>query len=86
MRPILAVVAVMAGLLAGLHAQGASLETLLMPGQVIAGHARFEQECTRCHDRADRGRQSQLCMECHKDMGIEKPVATNCTGCHKEKH
>lgn len=25
------------------------------------------------------------CMECHKDMGIEKPVATNCTGCHKEK-
>jgi hypothetical protein len=25
------------------------------------------------------------CMECHKDMGIEKPVATHCTGCHKEK-
>jgi len=24
-------------------------------------------------------------MECHKDMGIEKPVATNCTGCHREK-
>jgi hypothetical protein len=26
------------------------------------------------------------CMECHTNMGIEKPVATNCTGCHKEKH
>lgn len=25
------------------------------------------------------------CMECHEDMGLEKPVATNCTGCHKEK-
>jgi hypothetical protein len=25
------------------------------------------------------------CMECHRDMGIEKPAATNCTGCHKEK-
>ncbi len=25
------------------------------------------------------------CMECHRHMGIEKPVATDCTGCHKEK-
>jgi len=25
------------------------------------------------------------CMECHDDMGIEKPVATDCTGCHKKK-
>ena len=25
------------------------------------------------------------CMECHKEMGIKKPVATDCTGCHKEK-
>jgi hypothetical protein len=25
------------------------------------------------------------CDGCHRSMGIEKPVATNCTGCHKEK-
>lgn len=25
------------------------------------------------------------CMECHEVMGIEKPVATDCTGCHKKK-
>jgi hypothetical protein len=25
------------------------------------------------------------CMECHREMGIEKPVATNCTACHREK-
>jgi hypothetical protein len=25
------------------------------------------------------------CMECHKEMGIKKPVATNCTACHREK-
>jgi hypothetical protein len=25
------------------------------------------------------------CMECHKEMGIKKPVATDCTGCHREK-
>ena len=25
------------------------------------------------------------CMECHKAMGIEKPVATDCTACHPKK-
>ncbi len=25
------------------------------------------------------------CMECHRSMGIAKPAATDCTGCHKEK-
>jgi len=25
------------------------------------------------------------CMGCHKDMGIERPVATNCTACHRAK-
>ena len=25
------------------------------------------------------------CMECHQTMGIEQPVSTNCTGCHRAK-
>jgi hypothetical protein len=25
------------------------------------------------------------CMECHREMGLEKPVATNCTGCHPQR-
>jgi hypothetical protein len=25
------------------------------------------------------------CMECHKAMGIQKPVSTNCVACHREK-
>jgi len=25
------------------------------------------------------------CMECHKQMGIEKPVATDCVACHQKK-
>ena len=25
------------------------------------------------------------CMECHREMGIQKPVATNCIACHREK-
>jgi hypothetical protein len=51
--------------------------------------------CASCHGQAFDGRNlfkpglqaayHLQCMECHKDMGLEKPVATNCTGCHKEK-
>ena len=25
------------------------------------------------------------CMECHKAMGIERPVSTNCTACHPQR-
>jgi hypothetical protein len=51
--------------------------------------------CASCHGQPFDGRNlfkpglqaayHLQCMECHKDMGIEKPVATNCTGCHKER-
>jgi cytochrome c2 len=54
---VFAAVAVMAGLLVGVQARAAGIETLLMPGKVIAGHAKFEQECAKCHDRANRDRQ-----------------------------
>ena len=25
------------------------------------------------------------CMNCHQEMGIDQPVSTNCTGCHRAK-
>jgi hypothetical protein len=25
------------------------------------------------------------CMECHKAMGISKPVSTDCTACHDKR-
>ena len=52
-------------------ARSASLETLLMPGPVIAGHAKYEQECSRCHDRADRSRQAALCRACHEPIAAD---------------
>jgi hypothetical protein len=49
--------------------------------------------CASCHGRSfdDRnpsrpGLQAAYhlqCMECHHQMGIEKPAATDCTGCHR---
>lgn len=72
------------------------------PGTVCQGchHnspvAKKPPACASCHGQPFDGRNlfrpglqaayHLQCMECHNDMGIEKPVATHCTGCHKEKH
>lgn len=77
-------------------AEAANLETLLMPGAVIAGHAKFEQECARCHDRADRNAQPRLCRACHEpvDRDIQAGrgyhgrlpaiASAQCSACHTE--
>lgn len=46
----------------------AKIETLIMPGEVIAGHAKVETECTRCHARLSRTDQNTLCLDCHEDV------------------
>ncbi len=74
----------------------ASLESLLMPGAVIAGHAKIEHDCSLCHDRADRGAQPMLCRDCHED--VDRDIAARrghhgrlagieyaqCSACHTE--
>ncbi|HEX7766780.1 MAG TPA: cytochrome c3 family protein, partial [Nitrospira sp.] len=45
-----------------------NVETALMPGQVIEGHAKWEEDCTKCHKRFDKAAQTQLCQDCHKDV------------------
>jgi hypothetical protein len=47
----------------------ASIEKLLMPGDVIAGHAKYEAECTKCHDRSFTDKnQNKMCLDCHKEV------------------
>jgi len=54
----------------GLRSAGAeSLESVLMPGKVIRGHAKTEQKCEACHVRFDREGQNKRCRDCHKDVG-----------------
>jgi hypothetical protein len=52
----------------GASAQVPDVEKALMPGPVIEGHAKYEQECEKCHKRFDKAAQSQLCADCHKDV------------------
>ena len=45
-----------------------NLDTLVMPGKVIEGHAKYEVECKNCHERFNKAGQSKLCLDCHKDV------------------
>ncbi len=74
----------------------ADIETLLMPGKVIQGHARFESECSKCHLRFRKGTQSRLCLDCHEAIAADvesgqgfhgglPDIATRaCKDCHSE--
>jgi hypothetical protein len=68
-----------------------------MPGPVAVKHAKFENDCTGCHDRADRARQSVLCLACHKEIAADVQQRTGyhgrmpnagtagqCRACHSE--
>ncbi|MCP5285474.1 MAG: cytochrome C [Burkholderiaceae bacterium] len=57
--------------LMGTPAAAQSLESVLRPGDVIAGHAKWEDDCAACHVRFDRQAQDGRCMDCHKDVGAD---------------
>lgn len=52
-------------------ASAQSLESAIMPGKVIAGHAKWEQDCSACHVRFDRAAQPTLCLDCHKEVAAD---------------
>lgn len=70
-----------------------SIESILAPGKLIQGHAKYEQECTQCHVKFDRKAQNGLCMGCHKDVGTDVRAKTghhgrikpqSCNSCHTD--
>ncbi len=76
------------------HAGADTLESVMMPGKVIQGHAKWEDTCQKCHKRFDKEGQNLLCKDCHKE--ITKDVtqkkgfhgklkeARDCVDCHTE--
>ena len=53
------------------------MEGLVMPGDVVQGHARFETKCDKCHEPFKKAKQSKLCRDCHEqiDEDIKKKHA-----------
>ena len=42
-----------------------------MPGPVIEGHAKYENECRNCHVPFSRAAQNGLCLACHKETAAD---------------
>lgn len=73
-----------------------SLETLIMPGEVIKGHADLESECSSCHVSFDRAGQSRLCLDCHEEVANDitgeqgyhgrdsEVTGSSCASCHTD--
>ena len=73
-----------------------AIETLIMPGEVINGHKKFEKECNRCHEKLSGTSQRGLCLDCHDKVeadikgkkgfhGLSPAASVNdCKTCHIE--
>lgn len=70
-----------------------NLESALMPGKLIKGHADLEADCKNCHVRFDRGAQTRLCLACHKPVAADVTARTGhhgritereCRACHTD--
>jgi hypothetical protein len=66
---------------AGAWAQG--IESVLRPGDLIAGHAKWEEDCGKCHIKFDRAAQDGQCMDCHKEVGQDMRERTGFHGRQK---
>jgi hypothetical protein len=81
------------GALAMPCAHADTIETAIMPGQVIQGHADLETDCKKCHVRFDKKAQTGLCLDCHKDVAHDtrqkqgyhgRIPEQECRACHTE--
>ncbi|MFO1220363.1 MAG: cytochrome c3 family protein [Burkholderiaceae bacterium] len=70
-----------------------NIESVLRPGELVQGHAKWEEECTKCHVRFDKNAQDKLCMDCHKEVGADmrerrgfhgRQKAQPCRSCHTD--
>jgi hypothetical protein len=64
-------------------AQG--IESVVSPGDVISGHAKFEKECKQCHVMFDRAAQDKVCMDCHKEIAQDVRAKTGFHGLMKRQ-
>lgn len=71
-------------------------QRILMPGQVIEGHAEFEAQCSDCHASFEKSGMTALCLDCHDEIRADRtsregfhgqsPLAGSkpCNTCHTD--
>lgn len=62
------------------HAQAGFFERLVMPGELIEGHAKLQTDCKNCHEPFSKLKQSELCAGCHKKVQADIKGATGFHG------
>ena len=92
----LAIATVLVLLCLGSSSHALEIEKLVMPGDVIQGHAKFEADCDACHKSFSREHQNALCGDCHEPVAADQkagrgfhgkdPEARSgqCSDCHTE--
>jgi len=88
--------AVFAAALQSAPAFAGRVERLIMPGDLIEGHAKYEDECSRCHRPFSKATQRGLCLDCHKKVAADVKLRkgyhgrdgsareTECRHCHTD--
>jgi hypothetical protein len=96
MRAGRAIVVLILMLVPGMPAYAGVLESLMMPGEVIEGHAKYEHDCNKCHTTFSKKQQAVQCRACHKKVdkdirmgtgyhGLVKNIGTSeCKICHTD--
>ena len=86
----------MLALLTGFPGAAQTIESLVMPGDVVLDHADIESECSSCHLPFRRSAQRALCLDCHELVAIdielhlgyhgksEEASADECASCHTD--
>jgi hypothetical protein len=71
-------------------------ERLVIPGPLIDDHKKYETDCGNCHEPFTKAAQTQLCMDCHKEVAADRQqqqglhgrrpdaVSAECNHCHTE--
>lgn len=71
-------------------------DRLVMPGPLAESHAKYQSDCKNCHEPFSKGSQTQLCLNCHKEIAADRKqrrgmhgrrrdaVKADCKHCHTD--
>lgn len=84
-------------MLSPMAAEAQSLfDRLVIPGDLIEGHAKYQSDCKNCHEPFSKSSQTKLCLDCHKKVAGDRSqrrgfhglrtdaVKADCNHCHSE--
>jgi hypothetical protein len=62
------------------HVYSGPLESLMMPGKLIDGHKKYENDCENCHESFSKKKQTRLCRKCHEEIDKEISIQSGFHG------